>query len=362
MKKTKSTESFLSISALSNYEIIKAKLETGEFQTVKLESDYEKLRRHKPGFEAWIHLLLTTPVLNLDLSNIKLNSFRLQDGLVKIWLELLRAKQKIFVQTINLSGNPISSDSTEYLDSKTLSLSSTSLSSCSKTSAITLLMKAILKSSVVYVQLSNCMLTALQCRVVADVIKKYPLHDLKLDLSKNPVYFEASSSGSDNIFTSTGVNCLQNLIHMKSETQFLSFNIFPTFADIITTKDKLDCYLMSNLVFSKPLIWEPRSLLSSTDSLNGVITINQKSYGASDEKQKIKKSEQSVTLFFQRAERAYYKRREEAEAIDTALNMQFPLPITAIIRGYYPPSFSLFTMPKNMTINQNSNHNLSSLA
>ncbi len=35
MKKTKSTESFLSISALSNYEIIKTKLETGEFQTVK---------------------------------------------------------------------------------------------------------------------------------------------------------------------------------------------------------------------------------------------------------------------------------------------------------------------------------------
>lgn len=230
-------------------------------------------------------------------------------------------------------------------------------------------MNAILNSSVVYVQLSNCMLTALQCRVVTDVIRKYPLHDLKLDLSKNPVYFETSSSG--NIFKPTAVDGFQSLIRFKSEIQFLSFNISPTFTDIITT-DKLDSRndFMSNLVSSKHLIREQpgvsMSLLSFTDSLNDDITINKKnphkinfSYGASDEKQKIKRLEQSVTLFFQNAERAYYKSREEAEAIDTALNMQFPSPITAIIREYYPPSFSLFTMPKNMTINQNSNRSLS---
>lgn len=95
-------------------------------------------------FERWIRLILLCPIQKLDLSNLKLTDRRIYHSFILIWQKLFNRQQGLFLQKLNLSGNPLG-----LMDSEDIKLLPTSPSSLLKHSSkiVKKLMVLVMKSS-----------------------------------------------------------------------------------------------------------------------------------------------------------------------------------------------------------------------
>lgn len=336
-------------------------LQAGKFQFVEFRGDFERFR--SVPFENWIRLILVCPVQELDLSNCKLTGRRIFHSFSLVWAKLLDAKQGgLYLQKLNLSGNPIGLMDDE--DAKVLTTSSSSLLKSSG-EVFKGLMQLVMRSSVRYLNLNNTIVTAKHLQTIAKMLERHKDYDFKIDLCENPLYFSVGGKAI-NEFDISGFTALQALFRSETGERFLSLNISSPLTNIITDRpstslsgnitihrmvlnkqiistNPLDSFLPASGEITYRGLQEPAIYMLSP---NFAVSIEQKKDQSLEQNKKrietIKQYQKQLNVLFVTNQTRYESRKPQI--ITNLLSLGLPDSIAKMILNYSSKSNRFFTM------------------